>query len=184
MKSLTLFEPLFQELRIRKVIGHIPRRGVHVDLGCDQPQVLIDRVKEDMKTCIGIDIAVEPHKYANVRVLRQDLAKKVKLPNNSANVITMLAVLEHMKYPEAIVKECYRILKKGGVLLVTVPAPSSRPLLELFAKIGVVRKEMIEQHENYFTHAHLDQICRKAGFTDVQVEAFEFGFNTFLQAKK
>ena len=79
MKKLTLFEPLFQELRIRQILPHLPRGGVFVDVGCDQPQVLIDRVSEEMEICIGLDIVVEPHTYKNVKILHQDLQKKMKL---------------------------------------------------------------------------------------------------------
>lgn len=184
MKSFTLFEPVFQELRIRKVISHIPRGGVHVDLGCDQPQVLIDRIHDEMDKCIGIDIVVKPHRYANVEILQQNFVKTITLPSNSADIITILAVLEHLKHPEEIIKECYRILKKGGVLLITVPSPSSRPILECFAVLGVVRKEMIEQHENYFTKQRLAQMCGRVGFKTVLVTSFELGLNTFVKAMK
>lgn len=184
MKKLTLFEPLFDELRIRKILPHLPRGGVFVDIGCDQPQILIDRVCEDMKTCIGLDIVVEPHSYKNVKILRQDLRKKIELPSNSADAITLLAVLEHMKHPNEIVGECFRILKPGGVLLITVPSPASKPILELFAILGLVRKEMIEQHENYFTVERLRTLMEKTGFSHIVVDLFEVGCNTFCKAVK
>lgn len=184
MKQLTLFEPLFDELRIHKILPHMPRGGVFVDVGCDQPQVLIDRVSEEMKSCIGLDIIVEPHSYKNVKILRQDLRKKIKLPSNSADVMTLLAVLEHMKHPNEIVAECFRILKPGGVLLITVPSPASKPILELFAILGLVRKEMIEQHENYFTTHRLRALMEKTGFSEITVTLFELGCNTFCKAVK
>jgi 2-polyprenyl-3-methyl-5-hydroxy-6-metoxy-1,4-benzoquinol methylase len=184
MKTLTLFEPLFQELRIRKVIHQIPRGGTLLDVGCDQPQVLIDRVRDELKLCIGIDSEVIPHNYANVRILQEKIQHKISVPSNSLNVITMLAVLEHLKHPADIVEECYRILKKDGVLLVTVPSPNSRPLLELFAVLGLVRKKMIEQHENYFTRNQLMTLCKQVGFRNVQVEHFELRCNTFVKAVK
>ncbi|MEK7458133.1 MAG: class I SAM-dependent methyltransferase [Patescibacteria group bacterium] len=184
MKKLTLFEPLFQELRIRQILPHLPRGGVFVDIGCDQPQVLIDRVSEEMKTCIGLDSVVEPHAYKNVKILHQDLKKKITLPSNSADVITILAVLEHMKHPNEIIGECFRILKPGGVLLITAPSPASKPLLELFAILGLVRKEMIEQHENYFTVKRLHTLMKKTGFSEVTVDLFELGCNTFCKAVK
>lgn len=184
MKQLTLFEPIFQELRIRQVMKYIPKHAKLVDIGCDQPQVLIDRVCDEMASCIGLDIVVTEHKHGNVTILQQDLQKKIALPSNSATVITMLAVLEHMKYPKEMIQECYRILKPGGALLVTVPAPSSKPLLEVFAVLGLVRKEMIEQHENYFTPKKLTTLAKSAGFSEVKVELFEFGFNTFMRAIK
>ncbi|OGM21752.1 hypothetical protein A2863_00485 [Candidatus Woesebacteria bacterium RIFCSPHIGHO2_01_FULL_38_9b] len=184
MKRLTFFEPIFQELRIRKILPYLPKGGVLVDVGCDQPQVLIDRVCEEMKECIGLDIVVDPHTHGNVRILRQDLQKKIILPSNTANVITLLAVLEHMKHPADIIRECFRVLKKGGVLLITVPSAQSKPLLELFAILGFVRREMIEQHENYFSHDKLHTICKDAGFKTVHVESFELGCNTFIRAVK
>lgn len=184
MKQLTLFEPLFQELRIRQIIEFIPKNSKLVDIGCDQPQVLIDRVCDDMESCVGIDIVVKEHRHGNVTILQQNLQKKIKLPSSSATVITMLAVLEHMKYPKDMIQECFRILRPGGVLLVTVPAPSSKPLLEVFAVLGLVRKEMIEQHESYFTPKKLTSLAREVGFSEVTVELFEFGFNTFMRATK
>ena len=184
MKKLTLFEPLFQELRIRQILPHLPRGGVFVDVGCDQPQVLIDRVSEEMEICIGLDIVVEPKKYKNVKILHQDLQKKMKLPSTFADAVTLLAVLEHMKHPNEIVAECFRILKPGGVLLITVPSPASKPILDLFAILGLVRKEMIEQHANYFTTERLRALMEKTGFSKITVSLFELGCNTFCKAVK
>lgn len=184
MKKRTLFEPLFQELRIRKILSHLPRGGVLVDIGCDQPQVLIDRVNEEMKACIGLDIVVESHTYNNVKILHQDVKKKIELPSTSADAITLLAVLEHMKYPKEIIAECFRILKPGGVLLITVPSPASKPILELFAILGLVRREMIEQHENYFTTNRLRALMEETGFSHITVDLFELGCNTFCKAVK
>lgn len=184
MKNITFFEPLFQELRIRKVLPHLKNRKILIDIGCDQPQVFIDRVKKDMKSCIGVDIVVDQYSYENVRILSQDLQKKIVLPSNSGDIITMMAVLEHMRYPEEIVRECYRILKKDGFLLITVPSPLSKPLLELFARLGLVRKEMIEQHENYFTRERLRTLMKNTGFRHIDVHTFEFGLNTFCKAIK
>ncbi len=184
MKQLTLFEPLFQELRIRQVMKYLPKHAKLVDIGCDQPQVFIDRVSDDMESCVGIDVVVEEHQHGNVTILQQDLQKKIKVPSHSATVITMMAVLEHMKFPKEMIEECYRILQPGGVLLVTVPAPSSKPLLEVFAVLGLVRKEMIEQHENYFTPDKLTSLAKGAGFSKIHVELFEFGFNTCMRAVK
>lgn len=184
MKKVTLFEPIFQELRIRKVLPYLKKGGVLVDIGCDQPQVFIDRVKDDMTLCIGIDAVVDAYTYENVRILHQTLRKKVTLPSNSADVVTMMAVLEHMSSPIEIVQECFRILKKNGTLLITVPSPSSKPLLELFARLGLVRKEMIEQHENYFTQERLRMVMKNTGFRNIDVHSFELGFNTFCKAVK
>lgn len=177
-------EPILQELRIWKIRPHLPKGGDLVDLGCDVPQVLIQKVCGEMRTCVGVDVVVKPKKNGNITLLRQDMQKKVDLPSSSADAVTMLAVLEHMKHPKDMVREAYRILRPGGVLLVTVPSPASKPFLDVFAKIGLVRQEMIDQHENYFTLDGLRQLALDAGFSDVVAEHWELGVNSFLKAIK
>jgi ubiquinone/menaquinone biosynthesis C-methylase UbiE len=177
-------EPVFQQLRIWKVWPHIPQGTVLVDLGCDYEQTLLKRMQARMKKVIGLDVVVKNQRRGNVSLQYADLTKKLPLPAQTADVVTMLAVLEHLKGPEKILKEVYRILKPGGVLLVTVPSANSRPILNFLAPMGLVRQEMIDQHENYFTHDHLKKITRQAGFKKVSIESWELGCNTFMKATK
>ena len=182
MKFRPYLEPVFQELRIQKIWKHLPVGGVHVDVGCDLPPVLLKRLRGRVKQRIGVDIIAARHKHGTLEILQQDLQKKIDLPTASADSMTLLAVLEHMKHPAEILKEAARILRPGGVLLVTVPSPASRPVLEILSAVGLVRDEMIHQHENYFTPTELISLSKKAGFSSAEVEMFEFGFNTFLKA--
>lgn len=46
----------------------------------------------------------------------------VPLPSHSATVVTLLDVLEHLDDDQAAVREIRRILKPGGLLVITVPA--------------------------------------------------------------
>jgi 2-polyprenyl-3-methyl-5-hydroxy-6-metoxy-1,4-benzoquinol methylase len=183
MSQLPL-EWLLQQWRIQKVIPRMKFGGNLVDIGCDHPAVFINRVRHKMDKCIGLDIAVTSQQYDNVQIKPIDIEKTVGLPSQSADVITMMAVLEHMKYPQAIAKECFRILKPKGVWLVTVPTRKNKPLLELLAKMGLLRQEMIDQHENYFTHQDLTRLAYSAGFSEITVESFEWGLNTFMKAEK
>lgn len=177
-------EPLFQELRITKIWPHIQWGGVLVDFGCDFEMTLIKRVKNNMKKVIGIDIVSQPKKFENVEIVPADLEKKTPLKANSADTVTMLAVLEHLPHPEKAVKEAYRILKPGGVFLVTVPSRRTETLLPMLAKLHLVRQEMIDQHENYFKHEQLCRLAEKAGFSQIAVESWELGCNTFMRAIK
>jgi ubiquinone/menaquinone biosynthesis C-methylase UbiE len=176
-------EPVFQELRIRKVLPYIVPGKVLVDLGCDEEMTLIKRLQPTMKKVIGLDIVTPPVKRGNLEILKTDLTKKFPLKDKTVDVVTMLAVLEHLPTPEKIVTEAYRILKPGGVFLVTVPSQRAEFVLEkILAPVGLVRQDMIDQHENYFTHDRLRLISQQAGFSEVTVESWELGCNTFMKA--
>jgi 2-polyprenyl-3-methyl-5-hydroxy-6-metoxy-1,4-benzoquinol methylase len=178
MKLPLTIEPLLQWLRIRQVRPYIRTKGVLVDIGCDTPPVLIEKLHQKMDKCIGIDVIVKPKRYKNIELIQQTINQEINLNDETADTITLLAVLEHLKYPEAIVGECYRILKPKGRLLITVPAP------KFLAKIGLVRQAMIDQHENYFTQKRLEMMLKEAGFRSVRIKGFELGFNTFAMGIK
>ena len=60
----------------------------------------------------------------NIKVdLKHNLLKPLPIDSNSASFIYNEHVLEHFTMPQGlfILKECYRVLKKGGVLRVSTP---------------------------------------------------------------
>jgi SAM-dependent methyltransferase len=177
-------EPLLQELRMWKVAPYVVKNGVLVDFGCDEEEVLLRRYAKNMAFAIGIDVVARPYRQENRAIIQADLNHKVPLPAGCANTVTMLAVLEHLHSPEVAVAEACRILKPGGNLLVTVPSTRVAQLLPILGQFGLVRKEMIDQHENYFSAADLEAVAKKAGFSRATAAYWELGCNVFLRAIK
>jgi Methylase involved in ubiquinone/menaquinone biosynthesis len=48
--------------------------------------------------------------------------REMEIPDNSQDLVVCSEVLEHVPNFEAVLKECYRILKPGSVMLISVPA--------------------------------------------------------------
>jgi SAM-dependent methyltransferase len=177
-------EPILRKLRMRPVTQHVKPAEVLVDVGCDDPPLTLLAFQDKFTKLIGLDIAVIDRKENNIELKYANFDEPLPLPAEIADTVTMLAVLEHLDHPEQVVKELYRINKKGGQVLLTVPAPPVKPILELFAKFGIVRQDMIAQHKNYFTKERLQTIFTDAGFKDVEVKNFQLVFNTFVHAVK
>jgi len=111
--------------------GHITRfpgvprfipHGKILDFGCGSGEVL--HIFRNMGwSAYGVEIDESAAEFARSRgldVFHEDL-KSIHFPDNHFDVIRMRSVLEHLHDVPAILDEFYRILKKGGQLLLIVP---------------------------------------------------------------
>lgn len=170
-----ILEFVFRKLRERHLFNLIKNDSIVCDLGCGSGKFLMS-VENKIAKGIGVDRKVKTQTNGKVIFIKGDLNKVLDLPSNSFDVVTILAVLEHLDNPNLLVKEAYRILKKDGKLIMTTPSKRSKPILEFLAfKLGVIERGHIEEHKNYFTKQKLTELL--SGFRGVKVKPFEFGMN-------
>jgi ubiquinone/menaquinone biosynthesis C-methylase UbiE len=154
-------EPLLYKLRVRKVAGNIPRGGKVCDICCDANGRFLFGIKDIIGEGVGIDKNVEALSDGNISLRRVELEKTIELESESFDCITLLAAIEHFSYPQEIIKECFRILKPGGALLITTPSPAAKKVLEFLAfKLGIVSSEGVREHKRYFDKKSLKKLCR------------------------
>jgi ubiquinone/menaquinone biosynthesis C-methylase UbiE len=104
-----------------------------LDMGCSRGSDIF-RINREFAgfniNYVGYDIVPRDIKYA-VSVARQKGIKNVsfKVANaedpgfedNTFDVITCSEVMEHQKKPKQVLRECYRILKPNGIIIITTP---------------------------------------------------------------
>ena len=61
-----------------------------------------------------------------------DDANKMDFNNSYFDIVTMLAVIEHITNPEKIIDEIYRVLKPGGKFIFTTPKESAEFFINLY----------------------------------------------------
>jgi SAM-dependent methyltransferase len=104
------------------------------------------------------------------------------------DVVTMLAVFEHIT-PERLVPlvaEIRRILKPGGLYVLTTPAVWTDAVLRALARLRLVDPVMIDEHKDAYSHATISAILQRGGFTRDQIRFgyFELFMNVWATARK
>ena len=125
-----------------------------------------------------------------------DLARGVPFPDSSVDEINTSHMLEHLEYPDIVrlLDECYRVLKIGGTLNVSVP--SARLYIESYVRgenfrsaselrdcIGDYKTESLIDELNYiaylrgehkymFDEENLVNLCCRAGFANASCRQF------------
>ena len=93
--------------------------------------------------------------------------EKANFDDESFDIITMHHVIEHIETPEDIIKEIYRILKKGGKLLISTPdfdCACARRFGENFRLLND------KTHISLFSNDSMHRFLRDFGFTIEKVE--------------
>ena len=190
VEKYSLLDNLIFSLRKRQVVKRIPQgAGIVADFGSGyDARLLLSLLRTGVaKEGIAIDTEFKselgsvPHLVCTLA----NLNGLIQLPDASVDVALSLAVLEHLDKPEVFLRELYRIVRPGGVVLLTTPGPTSKPLLEFLAfRLGIIDKHEIADHKQYFSSSMLHVAFVAAGFTreNVSPKRFLFGMNNIVMA--
>lgn len=181
-------ETILRLLRYRKVAKFIPIDALVLDIGCGYEGDLLRKLSPIISKGVGIDLSVTKDIIRkNIFLKKCSADKKLPFPDNQFNIVAALALIEHVNDPKKFLSESLRVLKKGGVLLLTTPSRTSKPILEFLAfKVGAISKREIEDHKKYYTKSSLYKELTKAGFEKdkIIITSFELGLNLFAKTTK
>jgi 2-polyprenyl-3-methyl-5-hydroxy-6-metoxy-1,4-benzoquinol methylase len=136
-----------------------------LDIGCAQGFFLFSASQAGYITK-GIEISRDAAEYAR-REFGLDIETKpfeeLRFAENHFDVVTLWQVLEHVPYPLMILREVHRILKPGGLLVVSTPDIGGIPAKILGKKWWDIKR----LHVNQFTTRTLAGILQNAGFNNI-----------------
>ncbi len=187
MMKEPIMEPILRTLRIRKVLPVIrqyPNCRL-LDVGCGWDYRLLKTVRPFIKNGIGIDFKVGNYEEEKIKTLPMTMIDHLPFEPESFDIVTMLAVLEHLADPLSMMRETRRILKNNGRLVLTVPSKIAKPVLEFLAyRVGIVSVNEMRDHKQYFDHAELKKLFSKTGMTIECHQYFQLGMNNYCVVKK
>jgi 2-polyprenyl-3-methyl-5-hydroxy-6-metoxy-1,4-benzoquinol methylase len=142
--------------RVRAVERYIAGCRAHLDVGCGDGY-LLRRSPAELR--VGLD-----------RSLGDDAESPFDLQSGSFDCVSMLAVIEHLKHPERVLREVHRVLEPGGKLVLTTPCSLARFAIRLYT-VGID-----DEHERYYDRAAIERLAADR-FELVAAHRFLLGLN-------
>ncbi len=180
-------EPFLRKKRILKILPFIKntQNCKLLDIGCGWDARLLKSIEPYVSLGVGIDFKAPPLQTEKIRTYKLRIEDTLPFENKTFNIVTMLAVLEHLGHPEKIVKEIDRILCDNGYLIITVPSKVSRPILEFLAfRLKIVSSEEIRDHKRYYNYKELKNLFQSTTLSILEHHYFQLGMNNFCVLKK
>lgn len=186
MQKEPFLEPILRWMRLKRVMRHIPKNSVVLDVGCGRTATFLKYISPHVKQGFGVDFKVEESQFINIETKQLRLENHLPFQDSSFDVVTMLAVLEHIEKEQQILNEIDRVLVPGGKLIITVPSIWSQPVLEFLAyKLKIVSEAEIRDHKRYYNRQRLKEVLVEVtGFQEYHHQYFQLWMNNFCTVVK
>lgn len=169
-----------QRARIQRARAYIGKGDDVLDVGCAEGQ-LFQALHGYMGHGIGVDPSLAaPITTPDYRLIPGTFPSAV--PDDAqADVITMLAVLEHLPPSEQqkVADACARILRPRGRVVITVPSPRVDSILHVLERLRLI--DGISLHEHYgFEAESTPALFPVDQFAITEHKRFQLGLNNLF----
>jgi SAM-dependent methyltransferase len=175
--------------QIRKCAGSLDHKTIG-DFGCGYNAAFVRTILADLESAVLIDssIAGDLKKDPKITAIEGILPEVLKqLPSDSLEIVLCISVLEHLWDPQTALRECFRIVRTGGMCVFNVPSWRGKWFLEFSAfRLGLSPIDEVMDHKNYFDVKDFWPMLVRAGFLPRNIRCFshKFGLNTFAVCTK
>ena len=173
--------------RYNIICSLIPQAGSQfakkaIDVGCGEG-VFTKMLWGKGYESLGIDIneekiAVARKQFGDSR-LRFEIgdANKIKLPSKSIDLVLSLELIEHLEDTQLLLSEIRRVLKTGGLLVISTPNRCSLEGLggRILAKLRRGRwNAWDDTHKTIFSSSEFMRLLRQKGFEPIKVIGYYY----------
>jgi SAM-dependent methyltransferase len=160
--------------RIERYIG----KGAVLDIGCGRG-LFLDTMKRHGWNVMGVEVDREMAERVS-RTYDIEVIEEGRMPNvlseGQFDVVTIYHVLEHLPDPVGMIRECGRVLRKGGMIVIAVP--NFHSLQGLFGKSKWLHLDL-PFHLHHFSETGLRTLLESHRFTIRAVRRFDWEYNVF-----
>ena len=168
----------------------IKGNAIMLDIGCGYDAWILRKYSSLLSCGVAVDVAIsnEVKSMGNIKVYEYPIERVLPdFDRDYFNVILINSVLEHLAAPLFVLKECKRILKKDGILIINVPTWLGKYFLEKSAFVFKLSPVLeINDHKMYYDKRDLWPILVGAGFkpSSIKMKYHKFRLNLFSTCSK
>jgi SAM-dependent methyltransferase len=174
--------PLLRSMACYPIRGYVPRKhadpqALLVDVGCGRGEYL------HYLRALGWNVkGIEPDpagagmtEKKGIPVYKGTLIE-AQLPAESVDCLTMMHVIEHVPDPQALIRECLRVVKRGGVLIMRTP--NAQSLGHMLFKRNAYHLDP-PRHLFIFTPKSMALMFKKCGIKKIAIKTLSLSARPF-----
>jgi SAM-dependent methyltransferase len=172
---MRVVDRVLQDWRARVARRWIPRQARVLDIGCHQGEFL-RQLGDRIGPSLGLDPLTVPEENPRFRLLAEPFREPLPLGDASFDVVVMLATLEHIRDKEPLARECRRLLRPGGRVIITVPSSRVDRIVDLLVRVRLADGMSLDEHHG-FDPTETPNIMARHGFSLEYRGRFQCGLN-------
>lgn len=140
-----------------------------LDLGAADG-LMLSKIKDNYPKaeCIGIEYLKEliaTNKDKRIKIIRGDV-QEIPFADNRFDIVIAAAIIEHLKKPQQLIVEAYRVLRVGGILIITTPNPFFEKIASLAGLLSG------DEHQRTFNLKVLKEYLIQEKFEVISLKRF------------
>jgi 2-polyprenyl-3-methyl-5-hydroxy-6-metoxy-1,4-benzoquinol methylase len=142
-----------------------------LDVGCSSGAFLAMVRRQGMEA-EGVELspqAAQTARDAGFKVFT-GMLEDARFPDASFDAITLIELIEHLRDPLALLAECRRILRPGGMLMATTPNGESWTARAMGGRWEVFSLRAMGGHVSFFNPRSLGLLAERTGFELARLE--------------
>ena len=163
---------------VTRLLGKSPAELHLIDVGCSRGQ-FVDFAAQAGFTAEGVEPA--PDIAAAARALglnvRTGLLEEQHYPDAAFDAASLFEVVEHLREPLPLLRECGRVLKPRGILIISTGNAASWTVAAMGARWDYFHIEKDGGHISFFNPQSIAAVAHNAGFRVERIETSRVKFH-------
>ena len=161
------------------VLRNVPKGSTVLDVGCGSG-ILGAELKKKGCTVYGLDYDVESLQIAKTRldyVMRVDIEKSIPKLKKQFDVIIFADILEHMRFPDKVLKQYLSFLKQNGRIIVSLPNIANWTIRTklLFGNFTPTETGFLDKtHLKFYTLTTARRLLKNSGLSIVKIDLMPY----------